>query len=317
MTPTTPADLNEAVVLRRELLARGQTDQQIRRMLKDKVLVRIRHGAYIDAGLWADLSPADRHRALIRAVLKRAHPATVVTHISAAVERGMPVWGISLEEVHTTRTDGKTGRREAGVRHHRGALPEDQVEIIHGVPVSTAARCGVEIMTLTTVEPALVTINAMLHAGVLTKEQLAEMTSVCKHWPETLTSHLVLRLCDAAIESVGESRAWFMCWEQGLPCPVPQVEVHDETGALIARLDFAWPEFGVWMEFDGREKYKRYRRDGETLEEFLMREKAREEQVSQLTGWTCIRISWADLQHPAALANRIRRILESRRPIGA
>src|SRR5688572_23039301 len=125
------ADLDGAVVvLRRELLAEGYTDQQIRALVKRGVLARIRHGAYTDADLWGRLDPAGRHRLLIRAVLKRAHPATVVTHVSAAVERGAPVWGIPLDAVHVTRTDGKAGRREAGVVHHCGALGPEDVEVV-------------------------------------------------------------------------------------------------------------------------------------------------------------------------------------------
>lgn len=81
---------------------------------------------------------------------------------------------------------------------------------------------------------------------------------------------------------------------------------------MFARVDFAWVELGVFLEFDGKIKYERYRREGETLEQFLMREKAREERICQLTGWVCIRITWAQLAAPQQLAGRIRRILESR-----
>ena len=35
----------------------------------------------------------------------------------------------------------------------------------------------------------------------------------------------------------------------------------------------------------------------ESLEDFLMREKRRELRISQLTGWVCIRIGWADLEN--------------------
>jgi len=48
------------------------------------------------------------------------------------------------------------------------------------------------------------------------------------------------------------------------------------------------------------------------LDEFLLREKRREELICALTGWVCIRITWEDLARPHLLARRIRRILESR-----
>ena len=72
---------------------------------------------------------------------------------------------------------------------------------------------------------------------------------------------------------------------------------------------------GVFLEFDGREKYVRFRREGETLDQFLLREKRREERICQLTGWVCIRITWADLERPVETARRIRRLLDSRRTL--
>ena len=64
-------------------------------------------------------------------------------------------------------------------------------------------------------------------------------------------------------------------------------------------------------------KYEKHRRKGETLEQFLMREKQREELICQLTGWVCIRVTWSDLAAPELLARRVRKLLESRRPRGA
>ena len=38
--------------------------------------------------------------------------------------------------------------------------------------------------------------------------------------------------------------------------------VLDEHGHVFAYCDFAWQQYGVFLEFDGREKYRRYRRAG-------------------------------------------------------
>ena len=40
--------------------------------------------------------------------------------------------------------------------------------------------------------------------------------------------------------------------------PMPQYEVFDQLGHLLGRVDFAWPELGVFVEFDGKEKYLKY-----------------------------------------------------------
>ncbi len=130
----THEQLDNAVMLRRELLAEGYTDNQIRARKNSGELVRIRHGSYVEGALWRSLSTEDRHRVAIRAVLRRAHPATVISHISAAVERGAPMWGVPLDVVHVTRADSQTGRSEAGVVHHAGRLMAADIEVVNGVP---------------------------------------------------------------------------------------------------------------------------------------------------------------------------------------
>jgi hypothetical protein len=305
--------LNAAITLRREYLADGVTDAQIRRMVRRREITRIRHGTYVATSLWQSLGAEDRHRLLIRAVLRRGHPSMVVTHVSAAIERGCSAWGLTLDDVDITRVDGHAGRSEAGVRHHAGSFALHQVEVVNGVPVSVAPRTAIEVTTRCDVEVALVLVNQLLHSGQVDKQQLKEAAEDFKGWPGSLTTTLVERLADPRLTSVAESRTWYLCWSQHLPRPEPQVPVHDETGLVVAYADFGWRDHGVFLEFDGRIKYQKYRREGETLDEYLMREKRREELICLLTGWVCIRIQWVDLAYPVRTAARIQRILNSRR----
>jgi hypothetical protein len=167
--------------------------------------------------------------------------------------------------------------------------------------------------TVASVESALVSVDALLRMAGADAGEVAARQAAVNRWPYSLASQVVFRLADPRHESPGESRTAYFCWQMHLPKPEPQVEIRDEAGVLVARLDFAWAAFGVFLEFDGKEKYRRFRRDGETLDKFLMREKEREELVCKLTGWTCIRVSWAELHRPEVLARRIRAILDSRR----
>ncbi|GAA1941280.1 hypothetical protein [Nocardioides hwasunensis] len=311
-------DLDGVVRLRRDLLASGMTDNQIDRLVRAKALKRIRYGAYVDYAAWDELTPEDRHRLLTRAVLARAHSETAVTHVSSLVERGIPLWGFSLDVVHTTRTGPeRAGRQQRDWVPHRGVLEPDDLEELNGVTVSVAARSAFEVTTIAGVEAALVAVNRLLHAKAMTLEDFKEQAEVHRDWPGSLTTNLVLHLADGRLESVGEDRFSYLAHAQGLVKPEPQVEIFDEGGLMVARVDFAWPDLGVFLEFDGRIKYERYRRPGETLEEFLVREKEREELVCQLTGWTCIRIGWAALARPEQLAARIRRVMASRNKLAS
>jgi hypothetical protein len=308
-----PRDLSGVVRLRRDLLAAGYTDTQIACLVRGKQLHRVRYGAYVLHDLWESCTAEDRHRIRARAVLARAHEATVLTHASSLLERKVPLWGVPLDVVHTTRErPERAGRRQGDWIPHRGLLLPRDVELRNDVWISGPARSAFELTTVVGVEAALVAVNRLLHSGEMTIEDFEAQVEANPYWPGSLTANIVVRLADGRLESVGEDRFSYVAYSQGLPRPQPQVEVFDEQGTSVARVDFAWPELGVFLEFDGREKYERFRRDGETLDEFLLREKRRQELVCLLTGWTCLRIGWSDLARPERLAARIRAVFASR-----
>lgn len=291
----------------------GLSDRDIRRLLKGHLIRRIRYGAYVDASLWDPADELTRHQLACRAVLKRAHPSSCLSHHSALAELRVPLWGVDLGEVHVTRTDGVSRRREAGVCHHTGRLSSDDLLWVGDVPIVPPVRAAVEVMCTESPEAALVLVDGLLHAGLTSVEEIATYAERTDRWPHSLGCRVVLALSDGRHQSVAERRFSFLCWTQRLPRPEPQVEVKNGSGDLVGIVDFVWPEYGVFLEFDGRIKYERFRREDESLERFLMREKKREERICQLTGWVCIRIGWADLQRPQPTAHRIRALLDSRR----
>lgn len=60
---------------------------------------------------------------------------------------------------------------------------------------------------------------------------------------------------DGRAESVGESWLRVALADFGLPAPLPQAEIRDERGVLVARVDFLFEQYGVIVEFDGAVKY--------------------------------------------------------------
>ncbi|MEO5662162.1 MAG: type IV toxin-antitoxin system AbiEi family antitoxin domain-containing protein [Nocardioides sp.] len=312
---TTPFPVaREHIRLRRDLIAQGFNDRAISRLVRAGVLVKVRYGAYVDAELVEGFDDVAMSRVRARAVLRTAHPESVLSLHSALAEYEVPLWGVDLSETHLTRTDGKGGRREAGIAHHRARLDAADTRRVHGVTVVRPVRAAVEVMAAHSVEVGLVLVNGLLHKRLTTLEDLIAMSKETDHWPDSLTTRLVLGLADHRMSSVAESRADHLFHAQQLPRPDPQVEVYDEFGVLVGIVDFLWREHGVFLEFDGKIKYEKFRRPGETLDEYLMREKRREELICQATGWVCIRISWGNLEQPVATARRIRAILSSRRP---
>lgn len=308
MTDTEEDDPRRArVMLRRELVGSGWTDRMLTRAVTRGELVRPRFGAYVDGPAWALLDAAGRHEVTARAVVAASRTGLVASHSTSATLHGTPDWGLDRADVHVTRRDGRAGRSEAGVKQHRGQLLPGDETSVRDLPTTSATRAALELTTVLGLEQAVVQVNDLLHRGLTTAAGLAERYERgMEHWPNSLRTDLVLRLADGRCESVAESRFLVLAWRQHLPAPEPQLEVADERGVVRARVDFAWPQHGVFLEVDGRTKYEKFLRPGENVVDVVLREKKREELVRRLTGWRCIRVVWADLERPERTARMIR-----------
>lgn len=301
--------------LRPEVLALGYRDEHITAFIRRGDWHRVRRGAYLYSASWQAADETERYRLLCCAAIRQARTDVVASHVASAVMHGAPTWGLDLSKAHITRLDGKAGRKEAGVQQHRGAMADGDVVPIGQYQATSPTRCALELTTISSTEASLCVVNDFLHRGLTSKEALVDRSREMGAWPHSLRLDIVLSLTDSRIESVGETRTYLLCRRAGLPRPEPQHEVYDERGALLGRVDFAWPEHGVFLEFDGREKYLKYRQPGESVHDAVLREKRREELICQVTGWRCIRITWADLARPEVIAARIHRLLSAGRSV--
>jgi len=309
MTELLPLEALASVFLRADALEAGYKDREIASLVRGGEWHRLRRGAYVLTEIWQQAGQGERHALMARAVVKQAKTDGVLSHVSALPEFAAPLWNLQLDTVHLTRRDQRSGRAEAGVRQHRGLLLPEDVCVRRGVEVTSATRTAIDITTVTTAEASLAVVNHLLHAALTTVDEIRARYAPMERNPFTLRTDLVLRLADGRIESVGESRFFFQCYRAGLPAPEPQYVICDTQGREVARLDFAWPEHRLWIEFDGRAKYTQHARPGETVADVVLREKRREDLVRELTGWRCIRVTWADLENPARLFARIRAAL--------
>ncbi len=297
--------------LRREANDLGYHDQRIEQLIRDETWHRVRWGAYTYTELWKALDRRQCYGLLCHAAYRSARTKVALSHRSSANEWGAPLWDVDLTEVDLTRQDRRSGRRAAGIAQHRGVLVDGDWVERNGLAVTSATRTALELTTQLDVEHSMVEIDFLLHAGLTTSEQLASRVALMDRWPRTLHTDLILRLVDGRAESVAESRLRYLCWTQHLPAPTPNYPIRDRTGRVLYRVDLAWPKLGLFVEFDGREKYLRMRRDGESIADCIERERRRENHICELTGWRCLRLVWADLYLPRETADRIRAMFRS------
>ena len=296
---------HDHVLMTYELLSAGYDDRDITRMVRSGELHRLRHGAYTFGPLWTDLDQTGRRKLVAHATLRSARSPAALAGPSAADVFGVPVWDMG-DTTHLVRLDHLANRRKCKKAQHRGSLLAEDLTVRDGIPLTSGTRTALDMIAIGDIAHALVTVNGLLHAGETTVDLLQRRAAGMQHDPHTADTAIVLDLADPRPESAGESLTTYLCWAQGLPMPIPQFEVRDRDGRLIGRVDFAWPELGVFLEFDGKLKYKRYLRPGESVADAVLREKQREDAIRELTGWRCIRIVWADLFAPERTAARIR-----------
>jgi hypothetical protein len=294
------------VFLRREALAHGYDDRDLRAAKRAGQVVRVRQGAYTAAEHWSSADPYARHRMLCHAVLA-THSGVVLSHTSAAVMHGIALWDPDLSQVHLTRLDGTATRVSHDIRYHRGRIPADHVVHLKEGRSTTPARAAVEHASVASVESGLVAVDSYLH--LYAQKDLREVEAVQRArrgWPGGSRLQITLRLARPGAESVGESRLRFLCWRFGLPEPELQVPIYDPAGALVGISDFGWRDHNLLGEFDGKVKYGRYLRPGEDPADAVFREKRREDLMREHSGCSMIRFTWADLHSPVHTATRLR-----------
>lgn len=300
------ADEN-GILLRRDALAAGVDDNALRRALRAGFIVRLRQGAYALRAVWEAADRVERHRLLVSAVRQQYGERVAASHVSACIEQGGPTWGLDLSAAHVTSLRGISERNQAKVVHHRGTCRVGDISRDAAGWITAPTRSALDTASLAGQEPAVAVLDWYLQSGMTTLPEIESGFALMRHWPDTLGLHRVLQLTDGVAESVGETRTRLLCHKQRLPRPVPQLSIHHPSGRVAGRVDFAWPDRRVMLEFDGLSKYHRMRRPGETIEQMVIREKQREDQLRELTGWMMIRLVWRDLDQPGATAERILR----------
>jgi hypothetical protein len=287
----------------------GYSTRTFDRTLRTGVWHRLRHGYYTYSELWSAMDAYERHRTLCKAVVDRLGPSVVLSHVSSLTVQGIEPWGLPLDRVHVVRLDRVAGRIEAGVAHHRSRLPAEDIVVVDGLPCTAIDRATVEAATQVDGEKSLCLFNQAMNAGAVPEERLLARFESMAFYPATRHLHVPIRICDPRCESIGESRGMWMFWRYGIPAPKPQYEICDRRGVVIYRCDWGWPRQKTYGEFDGKIKYGRLLKPGQTAGDVVFDEKRREDEIRELTGGRMIRLTWDDYDRPQVTVPRLRRAL--------
>ncbi|WP_040337363.1 hypothetical protein [Candidatus Blastococcus massiliensis] len=281
-----PPQLRETPFLASSAVAAGLVTE---RQLEGAAWRRLVHGVYVHRDV-----PVT-HLLRAEAALLRL-PGAVVTGRSAAA-----LWGVELagpeDDVELTLPPGTHMVRVVGLHTRRAALPATDVRRRHGLLVSSPAATAIRLASVLSPDSAVAAVDQLIATGVVDLETVRRRAAV-GHGPGSARGRRVVALADGLAESPQETRVRLTIGRSRLPPPVAQFRVLHH-GRFVARVDFAWPDRKVALEYDGlwHAEPGRFARDRRRLN--ALRE----------AGWSVVFVTAADLREPAALLARIARAL--------
>lgn len=296
--------LMDDIRMTRSLLSQGYDYDDLRRLQRGGELVRVRRGAYA-RGDQADQLIEERHRRLVLGTAPQLRDGAILSHGSAAVLHGLPVWPRAVERVHVTRNRRGRGVKRSVVQVHGAPLLAVEIVLIDNMPVTSLRRTVLDLARTLPMTQAVAAGDRALASG-LTRRELDAGLIAMERWPGVRAARRVVEFLDVRSESVGESVSRVRLVEEGLPRPEPQREIFGLDGRLIARVDFYWEEHKTIGEFDGKIKYGRLLKPGQRIEDVIFDEKVREDALRDL-GLQVVRWLWNDLGRAGVLRERVLR----------
>ena len=276
--------------------AAGLTPGQVRHRVDSGRWVSIGHGAYLAAHRLADrnqphLRARQQHAAASLAAAAR-NPGSVIAFDSAAIVNGLPLWSGTPDVVTLAGPNpARTGIR-GGVRMRKLDVPG--AHLSPDAPVTTPSRTWVDLARTASVADALSAGDAGLRSRAVTMPSIRRVMAECSGLRGMPHAQLVFEHLSARRESPLESASWAYFLAHHIELPETQVDIVDDRGVFVGRVDFHWPRIHLIGECDGRMKYDDPKAG--------YAEKRREDALREL-GYRVVRWGAGDLRGPRLAAS--------------
>lgn len=276
----------------------------VRRAVRVGHLERVCRGQYLisDAGL-----AHAEYETLIYAIWSKLSVGSAISHASAAVLHGLPLWRQTPTRVWVSRTEAAHGQIRKDVHFRKCSLPPEHLTIINGMTVTSLGRTAVDLARCLPFAAGVAAVDAALAKGC-SKTELTQIVDDMQRWPGVGKAARVIAFADAASESPAESVSRVRMDEASLPRPELQFELRDAAGHLIGRFDFGWRDYGVLGECDGAGKYDEQAARGASASSLVLATTRRDRSAQDL-GWRVVHWGTQELLAPHLLGAALRHYL--------
>lgn len=197
--------------------------------------------------------------------------------------------------------DDHNRRRESGVITRRCALGPDEVCVVRGMRVTTAARTALDLASRYPQDVAVAAVDSLARATQLCALDVLELVSRHRGMRGVRRARAALDLVDAGAQSPRETWLRLLLIRARLPRPSTQIVVHNGDFVALAYIDMGWEDVMVGVEYDGdhhRSDRRQYLKDIKRLE------------MLEGLGWLIVRVVAED--HPEDIIRRVREALARR-----
>jgi hypothetical protein len=210
------------------------------------------------------------------------------TAVAVCLGTAAAIYGFDTEEpadLHVLSPPGSRLRSADGlVVHRRDGAP---LVTVTGRPATAPSWTAVEVARSLRRPRALATLDAALRSGACTRPELWRAAVEQAGRRGIVNVRELIVLADGLAESPMESEARLAMIDGGLPIPHLQYHVVDANGEQ-RRLDFAWPDYRVAVEYDGL--------DWHSSPDALRRDRRRSAALMEV-GWMVIAIVFDDVRY--------------------
>lgn len=276
------AERQHGVVHVETLRSAGLTGSMIERRLSRGQLRRCAPAVYVFGG-----APTTADQSLVIQALSTDSEAAI-SHDSAAY-----AWGMINRRPRITHVVVRRWQRE----HRSDCLVHESLDLVEsdrawlrGVPVTIAQRTVVDLGATSPwlVERALSTGLRMELFSVGDVDALVRRVAKRGRRGVGVIRPLLdmHRVLSGKTESILEDRFIRILFDGGLQLPETQFHVFDKGGRFVCRADFAYPEYRLLIELDGRS----YHSDSGAFQ----RDRDKQNRTQEL-GWRTLRFTWDDV----------------------
>ena len=252
-------------------------------------------------GVYADADLPDSFGVRVRGAKLLMPPAAVFSGRTAAFLHGATELVDPRVAVEVSVPAGVRFGPVDGMRVRRVLLPPVEVTSVGTWRCTTGVRTCLDLARWESLSDAVAALDVMLGRAIVGKGELAEAARRFDGRGARRAQKAV-GLVDPRAESQPESKLRVLLALAGL-FPDVQNSVRDRAGNFVGRVDLAFVEQRVAVEYDGawHAEPGQFAKDRRRLNQLVA------------AGWTVVHVTAADLRDPAALVARIRSALASPR----